>query len=293
MTGEVTGIKARVREWWNARPCGSPVSQAEIGSRAFFEDVERHRYAQEPYISDVVRFERWKGTRVLEIGCGLGTDLLQFARAGAYVTGVDLTPRAVELTSRRLALYGYGGRIEIGDAESLHFADETFDLVYAHGVLHHTPDTPRAFEEIHRVLKPDGTAIAMLYHKHSYNYWINIRLLRPIGFWLLRKGYAVRWLSALSGTPVDLLRDYQRSTNGAWTSQDLLNNSTDGPGNPLSKVFTRREVKQMCAKFSRIETRVHWLVRKNVPVVGKYLPGPIDYVSGRLFGWALYVIAVK
>ena len=85
----MTGLKARVRDWWNAGPCGSQVSQAEVGSLAFFEDVERHRYAQEPHIPEVVRFERWKGKRVLEVGCGLGTDLLQFARAGAEVTGIE------------------------------------------------------------------------------------------------------------------------------------------------------------------------------------------------------------
>lgn len=293
MDGEVTGVKARVRDWWNARPCGSPVSRAEIGSRAFFGEVERHRYAQEPYIPEVVHFERWRGTQVLEIGCGLGTDLLRFARAGAHVTGVDLTPRAVELTTRRLQLEGYSGRIQTGDAESLDFADETFDLVYSHGVLHHTPDTQRAFDEVHRVLKPGGMAIVMLYHKHSYNYWVNIRLLRAIGFSLLRRGHAVRWLSAVSGAPVDVLREYEDSANGPWTSQDLLNNNTDGPGNPLSKVFTRRQARAMCARFGRVETRVYWLVKKNIPVLGRHLPDTVDRVCGRLFGWSLYVIATK
>jgi 2-polyprenyl-3-methyl-5-hydroxy-6-metoxy-1,4-benzoquinol methylase len=88
-----SNVKAQVREWWNARPCGSWVSDEKIGSKAFFEDIERHRYEQEYHIPKVARFEDWKGRKVLEIGCGLGTDLLQFARSGAYVTGIDLTPR--------------------------------------------------------------------------------------------------------------------------------------------------------------------------------------------------------
>jgi SAM-dependent methyltransferase len=293
MAEDVGQVKARVRAWWNARPCGSRVSLAEVGSRAFFDEVERHRYAQEPYIPDVVRFDRWKGARVLEIGCGLGTDLLRFARAGAHVTGIDLTPRAVELTARRLELEGLRGDVRTGDAESLDFADGTFDLVYSHGVLHHTPDTARAFAEVHRVLKPGGMAIVMLYHKHSYNYWINIRLLRAAGFWLLRRGSARRWLRAVSGASTDLLREYERSATGAWTFQDLLNNNTDGPGNPLSKVFTRRQVRALCAPFSRVQTRVHWLVKKNVPVVGRYLPDTVDRLCGRLVGWSLYVIATK
>ena len=86
------GIKGSVREWWNARPCGSRVSDEEIGSKAFFEEVEQHRYLQEYHIPKIANFQDWKGKEVLEIGCGLGTDLLQFARAGARVTGIDLTP---------------------------------------------------------------------------------------------------------------------------------------------------------------------------------------------------------
>ena len=102
-------VKVQVREWWNARPCGSRVSDEEIGSKAFFEEVERHRYLQEYHIPKIANFQDWQGKEVLEIGCGLGTDLLQFARAGARVTGIDLTPRSVELTSRRFELYGVQG----------------------------------------------------------------------------------------------------------------------------------------------------------------------------------------
>jgi 2-polyprenyl-3-methyl-5-hydroxy-6-metoxy-1,4-benzoquinol methylase len=86
-------VKVKVGEWWNARPCGSRISDKEIGSKAFFEDIEQHRYKQEYHIPKIAEFENWKGKQVLEIGCGLGTDLLQFARAGAYVTEIDLTPR--------------------------------------------------------------------------------------------------------------------------------------------------------------------------------------------------------
>src|SRR3972149_8747098 len=93
---EARGVKGRVCEWWDARPCGSRVSEEEIGSMAFFEEGERQRYAQEPHIPEVAEFAAWKGRAVLEIACGLGTDLLQFARAGAHVTGVGLRPPAVE-----------------------------------------------------------------------------------------------------------------------------------------------------------------------------------------------------
>src|SRR4030043_982285 len=228
---QLNEVKVQVREWWNARPCGSRVSDKEIGSKAFFEEIEQHRYTQEYHIPKVVNFENWKGKEVLEIGCGLGTDLLQFARAGAQVTGIDLTPRSVELTSRRFELYGVKGYFEVGDAENLNFADETFDLVYSHGVLHHSPNTQRAVDEIYRVLKPGGKTIVMLYHKNSYNYWVNIRILRGIAFALLRHGFPIELLSKFRGINVDLLREYEKviKRKSQWTVEDLLNNNTDGP----------------------------------------------------------------
>jgi len=288
-------VKVQVREWWNSRPCGSRVSDEEIGSKAFFEGVERHRYIQEYHIPKIANFQDWKGKEVLEIGCGLGTDLLQFARAGARVTGIDLTPRSVELTSRRFELYGFKGHFEVGDAENLRFTNDTFDLVYSHGVLHHSPDTQKAIDEVHRVLKPGGSAIVMLYHKHSYNYWVNIRILRGLAFALIRRGFPVDLLSKFTGINVDLLHEYEKVIKGKsqWTFQDLLNNNTDGPGNPLSKVFTRAEVKRMFSGFRSVETKVYWLVKKNIPFFGKYIPRPLDYALGRLVGWALYIIAVK
>lgn len=291
-TGE---IKAEVRRWWNARPCGSTVSPEEPGTRAFYEAVERHRYAQEPHIPKVVDFPAWAGKDVLEVGCGLGTDLLQLARAGARVTGIDLTSRAVELTARRFRLYEMPGRFLVGDAENLGFRDETFDLVYSNGVLHHTPDTARAVREVHRVLRPGGTALVMLYHRDSYNYWINIRVLRGISFALMRRGVSPGWIGVLTGVSPALLEEYDRAIRGRsrWTVQDLLNNNTDGPGNPLSKVFSRRQARRLFDGFRSVETSVRWLVRKNIPIVGRYLPAPLDDLLGRVAGWALYVRAVK
>ena len=288
-------VKVQVREWWNARPCGSRVSDKEIGSKPFFDEIEQHRYTQEYHIPKIANFENWKGREVLEIGCGLGTDLLQFARAGAQVTGIDLTPRSVELTSRRFELYGVKGHFEVGDAENLNFANEIFDLVYSHGVLHHSPNTQKAIDEIYRVLKPGGKTIVMLYHKNSYNYWVNIRILRGIAFALIRHEFPIELLSKFTGINVDLLCEYEKVIKGKsqWTVQDLLNNNTDGPGNPLSKVFTRPEAKRMFSRFRSVGTKVHWLVKKNIPLFGKYIPRPLDYALGRLVGWALYIIAVK
>jgi ubiquinone/menaquinone biosynthesis C-methylase UbiE len=288
-------MKSQVREFWNSKPCGMGFSTHTAGSKAFFEEVERHRYAQEYHIPKIANFRVWKDKRVLEIGCGLGTDLLQFARSGAQVVGIDITETAVHLTRELFRYYNLDGRIEVGDAESLQFPEGSFDLVYSHGVLHHTPDTEKAIAEIYRVLKPGGRAIVMLYHKHSYNYWVNIRIIRNIAFTVIRYGFPITVLRTFAGTKSELLKEYERVIKGVttWTEQDLLNNNTDGPGNPISKVFTRWEAKNMFGRFSAVETKVHWLVKKNIPLIGRCIPRPIDYLLGRLMGWALYVFAVK
>src|SRR2546428_10890270 len=126
---------------------------------------------------EVMGFDQFAGLRLLEIGCGMGTDLLQFARGGAKVTGTDLTPRSIEISRRHLTMYGESGDFAIVDCETLPFANESFDVVYSNGVLHHTPDTAGAVREIHRVLRPGGQARVMLYHRGSAAYWGDIILL--------------------------------------------------------------------------------------------------------------------
>src|SRR5207253_10292090 len=142
-------------------------------------------------------------------------DGAQFAKAGADYTGVDLTDAAVDLARKRFELFGLPGEFRAADAESLDFADESFDLVYSHGVLHHTPDIAAAVSEIHRVLKPRGQAIIMLYHRGSYNYRIGIRVLRRLGAGLLKSESGIKIVHRLTGEPVDSLREYAASLRNA------------------------------------------------------------------------------
>lgn len=175
-----TSVKQRVRDFWEADPCGSEHTHAPEGSAEFFAEVERTRYELEPYIAAYADFAGSKGRRVLEIGVGLGTDFVQFARAGAHVTGVDLTDHAVQLVRKRLELDGLEGEVQRADAEALPFEDAAFDRVYSWGVLHHTPDTQKSVNEAIRVLRPGGELCVMLYGRHSwvaYGMWIRHALL--------------------------------------------------------------------------------------------------------------------
>src|SRR5438874_5107963 len=179
-------LKQRVRAFWQTRPCGTKFSDAEIGTREFFASLEAHRYGKEWHIPIAANFAATRGLKVLEIGCGVGTDGAQFAKAGADYTGIDLTEAAIELARKGFEISNLKGQFRIADAENLDFPDESFDVVYSHGVPHHTPDTARAVREIHRVLRTGGRAIVMLYHRGSYNYRVGIRLLRRAGAGLLK-----------------------------------------------------------------------------------------------------------
>jgi 2-polyprenyl-3-methyl-5-hydroxy-6-metoxy-1,4-benzoquinol methylase len=157
-TAELSGQPARksieeVMRFWDTRPCNIRHSRSEIGTKAYFDEVEKRKYFVEPHIPPFAQFEKWKGKRVLEIGCGIGTDAVNFARAGADYTGVDLSGASLDLARRRFAVYGLRGTFHLGNAEELLqlVPVQVFDLIYSFGVIHHSPEPPRV---IHR---PRGT----------------------------------------------------------------------------------------------------------------------------------------
>jgi ubiquinone/menaquinone biosynthesis C-methylase UbiE len=290
-------LKERVRAFWQANPCGTKFADAEMGSREFFERVEEHRYGKEWHIPEAANFAGARGLRVLEIGCGLGTDGAQFARAGAIYTGVDLTDAAVDLARRRFALEGLPGEFRRADAERLDFADESFDLVYSHGVLHHTPDTTAAVREVHRVLKPGGRAVVMLYHRDSYNYRVNIRWLRRIGAHALRNEAGLKLAHRLTGEPVESLREHaariKEDTQSYLSPEEFLSRNTDGAGNPLTRVYSRREARELFKDFAEVKLATHFLNKRWLPVVGSLLSRSVETRLAARWGWHLWIYARK
>jgi SAM-dependent methyltransferase len=164
----MTAAGEHVREFWDQSPCGAQDARSlPEGTREYFEEIERQRFLGDNFMPEVCRFHSWAGRSVLEVGCGLGTDLIQFARAGARVHGTDLTERAIRLTRTRFWLDGLRASLAVGDAQRLPFPDERFDLVYCWGVIHHTPRPDAAARELMRVCRPGGTVLAMVYHRRS------------------------------------------------------------------------------------------------------------------------------
>lgn len=160
---------------WTADPCGPEVA-GEPGTRSYFEYLmaQRHEYA--PWMIEVLDPEGTRDLDVLDVGCGQGIDVVRYALGGARVTGIDLTPRHVDLARNHLAAMEVGGTILNGDAEHLPFPDGSFDRVSSNGVLHHTPDMSGALREIRRVLRPDGEARLIVYNRSSAYFWITLVL---------------------------------------------------------------------------------------------------------------------
>ena len=289
-------LKERVRDFWQQHPCGTKFSDAAVGSRDFFDRVAEHRYEKEWHIPQAADFAATRGLKVLEIGCGIGTDGAEFAKAGADYTGIDLTPAAIELAERRFRLDNLPGEFRVSDAERLDFADESFDVVYSHGVLHHTPDIAVAVREIHRVLKPGGRAIVMLYHRGSYNYRIGIRVLRRAGAGLLKSESGIRLVHRLTGESIDSLREHAASllnANGNLSAAELLNQSTDGAGNPLARVYSRREARELFKDFREVKLQAYFLNKRFIPLLGKLLPRSIESALASRWGWHLWIYAKK
>jgi SAM-dependent methyltransferase len=297
MAEQNDNLKERVRVFWQANPCGVKFAEAAPGTRHFYELVEAHRYTKEWHIPIAADFSSARGLKVLEIGCGLGTDGAQFAEAGADYTGVDLTEAAVELACKRFELFNLAGKFQTADAENLDFADESFDLVYSHGVLHHTPDTGKAVQEIHRVLRPGGRAVVMLYHRGSYNYRVNISLLRRAGAHLLKWDAGVKLVNKITGEPIESLREHakllKREKDSYLKPEEFLSQNTDGAGNPLARVYSRHEARELFKDFSDVTLKTYFLNKRWLPVIGNMLPRSVESQLASRWGWHLWIYATK
>jgi SAM-dependent methyltransferase len=172
--------KNLIRDFWDRASCGEELYLRSLDIEGYRAQSQQ-RYALEPFIEIFARFEEARDLKVLEIGVGLGADHQRFAEAGADLTGIDLTRRAVAHVARRFVAFGLPWKLVTGDAENLPFKDGTFDIVYAWGVIHHSPDTAQAAREILRVLKPGGHFRVMIYHTYSMvgaMLWLRYALLR-------------------------------------------------------------------------------------------------------------------
>lgn len=168
MPRELTPKLKEIREYWNTRIHDAELSEHDPGTRGFFDDLDEYHFDKLNYLLEMVDYNGFRGKKVLEIGCGIGTDLARFAAGGADVTALDLSGSAIELARKNFSLRGLAGAIAEGNGEDLPFDDDHFDMVFAHGVLQYTEDTQKMVDEARRVLKPGGLFISQLYNRKGW-----------------------------------------------------------------------------------------------------------------------------
>jgi ubiquinone/menaquinone biosynthesis C-methylase UbiE len=298
----------QVIDFWDAEPCGTHFVDRRQEDLDFFERYRQFRYQTEWHIPALIPFSETKDKSVLEVGCGNGADGVMFALNGAIYTGVDLAPSAVAATRRHFELLGLQGSFQVENAERLSFADESFDVVYSYGVLHHTPNPTRAIGEVYRVLKRGGRAIVMLYNKHSFNYYVRIMLymrLRVLArilsrIWRLesdraRSGEASASVLRGNTAPEIWSVHYQNFLRAGWSylkAENFVHHCTDGPACPYAYVYTKRAAREAFSRFSRVDFKVvHFPLRK-----GKgsgFALKAIERFLARRVGWYLLVFATK
>lgn len=263
---DVVAREHAVRQW-SANPCGA-VSGDEA-SLAYFLEVERQRYDQQPWQRAHFRFDQYAGKRILEIGMGLGTDLAQFAKAGAVCHGIDITDRHLELTARNFALRGLPVELKKCDAAYIDYPDGHFDVIYSFGVIHHIPDALAVVREINRVLKPGGKCLIALYHTYSLFHLFMVLVRGILLGRLFRLGYA------------GLMATIEGGADGVRIK-------------PYVKLYTRREARSLLAGFAVESISVHHLElgRFRTSLLGR-LSAPLLKPLEPLLGWYLVCEAVK
>jgi SAM-dependent methyltransferase len=269
-----------IRDFWQTHPCGENVLGSRLGGdyEAFFQSYDRMRYSHEGHILGCLDQIDFRGKTVLEIGLGQGADAEQIVRRGAHWSGIDLTQESVERVRMRMALRRFPyGEIRQASALAIPFPDQSFDIVFSHGVLHHIPDIGQAQAEIRRVLKPGGELIAMLYAKWSLNYLLAIWIVRRLALVPLHYvGYAP---NAIAKAHLENARRL-----GLWNylrMQNFIHRNTDGPDNPFSRVYDLGTVAKHFAGFSIVKSYKRYMHAPPLPI--SWLP------LQRALGWHLWV----
>jgi len=264
--------KQQTQRQWNLTPCGTGdfLRDIEPESVAYFDAIRYQRYqVTDPWMLQKVPFAAAAGKRLLEIGHGIGSDLLTFAEAGAEVHGVDITPEHHRLAQRNFAVHGMPVDLRLGDAANLDYPSDHFDVVYSHGVLHHTPDTMRCIGEAYRVLKPGGLLIMSVYRRFS-------------AFHLVAK------------LLVDGVRRRRLFTLGYDGLMATVERGADGRTiKPLVKTYTGRQVRGLLKDFSSVEVSVAHFSRDHLSVLAPLLPRSMEKLLEPALGWYLLAFATK
>jgi SAM-dependent methyltransferase len=286
---------ADVERFWDNRPCNIKHSDLPIGSEAYFDQVETRRYLVENHIPRFADFGAWKGCRVLEIGCGIGSDTIRFARAGADVTAIDISQKSIDIAQERAYVYRLADKIKFihGDAERLHLSlglyCKPFDLVYAFGVLHHTPNPKLALWNIYSYTHKDSTLKLMLYNKYSYK---ALAILAKNGFqiWKFNQLMA-KYSEAQSGCPITRVYSKAdvRELMAGYRHMPTLNRDLFAGFRKAYSGFKIVDIKTDFIFPYKVSDYVNY--KYNKTTLFKYMPESLFNFLKNRFGWHLLITA--
>ncbi len=264
-----------VQSYWDKRPCNVRHSPKPVGTEEYFNEVEWRKYFVEPHIPVFAEFERWRGKKVLEIGCGIGTDTINFARHGATVTAIDLSEKSLEIACRRAEVLGFQDRIRFfrANAEELrsYVPSEKFDLVYSFGVIHHTPHPGRVLDQLLHFVHAGSTVKIMVYHRWSWKVLWILLFYGKGRFWKI-KPLIAQYSEAQTGCPVTYT--YSRSEGRRWLEEH---------GWRVTDVRVEHIFPYKIEDYKEYRYNKEWYFR--------WLPRPVFRALERAFGWHLCLTA--
>lgn len=287
-----------IEQFWDQNPVGNNFVEYH-SDKKFYDDYDEFRYRTEGHILSELDQIDFKNKKVLEIGLGQGADSMQIIKRGAIYYGIDLTDESIKRLKERFRLFEQPYQEVIkANAQTIPYEDCFFDIVYSHGVIHHSPDIEKIVSEIHRVLKPGGQAIIMLYHKNSFNYYVSIALLRRSGLLLMLVfPFLTKLISKMTGEGVERIKKHRKNfEERGWRyfkMKEFLHKSTDGPDNIYSGVWNRKSASELFKNFKNLTFKVHFLNERHLLGLQKVLPKSLKEKLAEKYGWHLWIYAEK
>jgi len=263
----------KIKGFWDRRPCNIRHSEAKVGTKKYFDQVEERKYFVEPHIPDFARFSKWKGKKVLEIGCGIGTDTINFARAGAKVTAIEISQKSLDLAKKRAKIFGLQNKIKfyLANAEELSkiVPIEPYEFIYSFGVIHHTPHPEKVIKEVKKYCNQNTTVKIMIYYRYAWKVlWI-----------LLKFGESAFW-------NLDRL---------------IAKHSEAATGSPVTYVYSKDQARKLLKGFKILDMRIDHIFPYSIPEYKRYQYKKVWYFRylpkeffRRLethFGWHLLITA--
>ena len=274
----------QVENFWNNNLCGKQFVEAKFPSKEFFKYYREFRYKKTHHLDTYINWKSAVNKNVLEIGLGIGADGTRWAEFAKSYSGVDLTAEAVYATKLHFEHVGLKGSILQGNAESLDLPDNHFDIVYSHGVLHHTTNTQQTFNEAYRVLKSNGEFIVMLYAKGSFNYWIRIQF-----YFRLRLLFEILKNKLGVSSKGNWALHYKNFKNDGWNYLSWKNfphHCTDGPDCYIANIYYQSQIREMLEKSGFTVTqfkKAHFPIGGNFPKLERFLA---KYIGFHQLAWA-------